>query len=577
MGQVLAVQNHTIKRILILVACLFCIKAMANDNVVVHIEGIHKTVQKNVLILLGDLNTRYFKSTDSLKKKIKKVMVAGSEPLGFYQVEYATRISNDVITIEVNSFSTVYWSTPDIEVRGAAASDTKLIELLDSASDEVGSRMSHQFYENLKHQFMTVCLNNGYLDAHFEEAVLEVSIIKATARIILKLQTGNRYYFAPIEFEGAQLSTTFLQKMTNLKVGDAYKRSKVERFYKQLIDTRYFSSVKFERKKNDDNTITLLVVLKSSPRFRYSVGAGFATDVGPRLNLGLERPWINSSGHQLKVRGKFSMKIKNAASEYRVPLYLGWVDSFIWSTGWQNKDVEDTESEELTTGFSLHREIRRWVGSVSLNLVNEQDLRGGVSTKEESYLYLATHWSRTRIWGNARNPAKGYKFWWSAESSTEGLGSDTDFIRGEFGSKWLQGVGEKHSILLKGGLGFIKTGNFENILSSKRFFVGGDQTIRGYDYESLSPVDDNGNQLGGRYLNTLGIEYRYQLLPKWQVSIFTDGGRAYDEGDAKVNVGAGVGARWISPIGPLSIDVAYPIGDELLDGARLHIYMGPVI
>ena len=76
---------------------------------------------------------------------------------------------------------------------------------------------------------------------------------------------------------------------------------------------------------------------------------------------------------------------------------------------------------------------------------------------------------------------------------------------------------------------------------------------------------------------TLGFEYRYQWLENWQLALFTDVGRAYRDTSEPERIGAGFGIRWISPIGPVSMDVALPIEDGEQSSPRLHIYMGPVI
>lgn len=563
-------------RLFILVIC-FSSVAFAGNKVDVDIEGIPKNVQKNIKILLSDLKRSDLKSKRVLNKKIRKAMIDGSEPLGFYNVKFTSSISSEKLSISVSDFVNVLWLPPEIQISGAAIDEKEVIALFELASEHVGETMTHEFYENIKSNLIIVCLNNGYLDAQFSSAKLEVSLQNAEAKVILSLDSGFQYRFAPISFEGGELSQTFLHKMTTIRDGDIYLRSQVEKFYQQLIDTQYFTSVKFLPQPNDDKSVTLNVVLESSPRYRYSTGLGFATDIGPRVKVGIERPWVNSKGHQLKVKSELSTKVKTATTEYIIPLYLDWVDSFVWSSGWQNKDVEGTGSEVFSTSFGMNRVLHSWVGSVNVNLENERYSLGDEPTTEVSYISMGTQWTRTRIWGNARNPSKGYKFWFSLETSSEDLGAETDFFITKGGFKWLHGLTEKQSLLLKSTGGIIFAGNIADLTATQLFYVGGDQTIRGYDYESLSTVDESGAIIGGQYLNAFGIEYRYQWLPKWQLSVFTDTGRAFRDSADKVYVGAGVGVRWISPIGPLNIDLAFPVNDDVYDGARLHVYMGPVI
>jgi len=110
--------------------------------------------------------------------------------------------------------------------------------------------------------------------------------------------------------------------------------------------------------------------------------------------------------------------------------------------------------------------------------------------------------------------------------------------------------------------------------------------VRGYGYESLGPtqkdadgnevLDKNGNKIvvGGNNLFVNSIEYDYLFEDtKWAAAVFFDAGNAANDTKIDVKRGVGAGARWISPIGPIRVDVAKALdGDE---GWRLHITMGP--
>jgi translocation and assembly module TamA len=116
--------------------------------------------------------------------------------------------------------------------------------------------------------------------------------------------------------------------------------------------------------------------------------------------------------------------------------------------------------------------------------------------------------------------------------------------------------------------------NIELIPASQRFFTGGDQTVRGYDYESLATTDANGELIGGRYLNVASAEYSFKVADRWRAAVFTDTGRAFNNRDEPWHKSIGIGARWLSPVGQIRVDFAVPIDDEE-KGWRLHIFIGP--
>ena len=126
-------------------------------------------------------------------------------------------------------------------------------------------------------------------------------------------------------------------------------------------------------------------------------------------------------------------------------------------------------------------------------------------------------------------------------------------------------------------MGILINDDFDKVPSSKRFFTGGDQTVRGYQFESLSSRNSESDLIGGDRLNVVSLEYRWRFKPHWAVATFVDSGRAYINSKEPFHTGAGVGIRWLSPIGQMSMDVAMPVNDNEYDGFQIHISMGPSI
>jgi translocation and assembly module TamA len=113
----------------------------------------------------------------------------------------------------------------------------------------------------------------------------------------------------------------------------------------------------------------------------------------------------------------------------------------------------------------------------------------------------------------------------------------------------------------------------ENLPPSLRFFAGGDNNLRGYAYESVSPLNQQGELVGGRYMATASLEYQYRVTGNWWLATFADYGSAWtDSPDWKRGVGFGV--RWGSPIGAVRIDFAWGLDAE---GSpfQLHFSLGP--
>jgi len=113
-----------------------------------------------------------------------------------------------------------------------------------------------------------------------------------------------------------------------------------------------------------------------------------------------------------------------------------------------------------------------------------------------------------------------------------------------------------------------------NVPDSQRFRAGGDDSVRGYEYRSLTP-QVNGVDVGGRVVATASLEVAHPIsarLPTVWWAAFIDAGRAAERWqDWSAAYGAGVGVRWRSPVGPLRADIAY--GEEV-NRWRLHVSVG---
>jgi translocation and assembly module TamA len=107
-----------------------------------------------------------------------------------------------------------------------------------------------------------------------------------------------------------------------------------------------------------------------------------------------------------------------------------------------------------------------------------------------------------------------------------------------------------------------------------RFYAGGDQSVRGYGYQTLGTRDSAGKVVGGKQLLVTGLELERALAGPWGVSIFHDAGNAFESFNrVRLHQGAGVGIHYRSPVGNLNLSLARRIHDEN-PGWRIHFTVG---
>ena len=161
---------------------------------------------------------------------------------------------------------------------------------------------------------------------------------------------------------------------------------------------------------------------------------------------------------------------------------------------------------------------------------------------------------------------------WQLDTIPPGFHYDWDQARASYAKAvYYRRVGKSGGLILRGELGATLARSREGIPSDFLFRTGGDQSVRGYAYESLG-VKRGDAVVGGRYLGVASVEYVQWLAPAWGAAVFYDAGNATDDvRDFKPVHGYGVGARWKSPVGLLKVDLAY---GERVRKAQLHFSVG---
>ncbi|MBT8149663.1 MAG: BamA/TamA family outer membrane protein, partial [Gammaproteobacteria bacterium] len=172
-------------------------------------------------------------------------------------------------------------------------------------------------------------------------------------------------------------------------------------------------------------------------------------------------------------------------------------------------------------------------------------------------------------------PASGFSYAATLEGANDWLLSDASFFRLSGNARWLRSFG-KHRLLQGlqlGGIALYGSTRLDDIPSSLRFFAGGDQSIRGYDYKSIAPRGSDNELSGGKYLAVTRSEYGYRFARSWRAALFVDAGAAFNDANDKFYLGPGVGLHWLSPIGAVRFDIGVAASED--QSIELHISLGP--
>lgn len=467
-----------------------------------------------------------------------------------------------------------------VQIEGEGKAQPEIQGLLDSLPIKTGQPIEHGAYESTKKQLHSLALSLGYFDFEFIENRIQVIGSLKVADITLTINSGPRYRFGDLKFDKDTKARSLVTQLLPFKVGDFYQASVVTLFSQQLKQTPYFSHVLVRPlfAQSANNAVPIGLVLTHKPTDNFDIGAGLSSDEGPRFTGKWERPWVNTKGHALGAEVFLSAPEQYASLDYRIPLEDALKNYLGLQLGAQYQDNNDTVSDKVSISATRHWTSHRsdWQRSAFVRLEQETFTQGLQAQQTTLLLTPGASISRLRSKG-------GLDVYWgdrqtiSAEFARETLFSDIDYVRLTVQSKWLRSF-DKHRFLWRLELGGIDSSDFTQVPASLRYFTGGDQSIRGFSYESISPfeLDANGDRelTGGRYLAVASMEYSYPVANKWRAAVFLDAGNAADKLSDEISVGTGLGANWLSPIGPVRFYLAR--GHNQFESAwRIHFSLGP--
>ena len=558
---------------------LFSTLTQAAGRVDVQVTPKSTALKKNIEAYIANLAEGDVKTLQAAKRTVLQQAQLASQALGYYQAQIVVTISEGekpVLHVAVERGEPVRLRTVNIQVNGEAA-ELPAFDVPDDKRLKVGARLDHSAYDDLKSLLQNQALRFGFFAANFTKSELLIDPQIGAADITLLFASGPRYRFGEVDFsEHAKIDQVLLERLLPFTPGTPYNSALVAKLSQNLQSTGYFEQVRVDAVGTAEGPldIPVKVSLEAIKPRTISVGAGFSTDVGPRGRLGWERHRVNSHGHKLGFDSEISQPRQNISAWYQVPLSAPLTDYVRFSSGYQREELVDADSRLVNLGVQWHARLPSdWLRVVSLRWEQENyDFGSGARSGRSSFLMPGIGYSVLRS-DSPLDPSQGYRLQWDVRGAKQDFIADADVLHVTALSRGLITLADKHRLLGRAQIGAIGTNNYSKVPPSLRFFAGGDQSVRGYDYQTLSPRDQQGNREGGRYMFAGSVEYQYTIAERWRVAAFVDQGNAFNSLGDKMNTGAGLGVRWVSPVGPLRLDLAHAFDED--KGWRIHFSMGP--
>ena len=515
---------------------------------------------------------------------------AALEPYGYYDATVQGElqpVGDDWrVTLHVKPGEPVKITAVDLQLDTTATAIDPIRRARRAIERLRGQRLDHGVYEAARDALSASLTANGFLGAKLLTHRVDVRRADHSAVIHLAWQAGPRYRFGQVRFEGSQFREGFLQRYVPFQAGDYFAQDQLLQLQQALNGADYFSVVNVLPDVDDarGGIVDVTVQLVPARRTIYTGGPFIGTDTGFGLRGGVERRWVNRRGHKWTNEIVLAQRLKTLSTLYTIPLPGSNQRSLNFGANLRDADTATSQSRTLELVGNETRLWHGWTRTVGVHALsgtftvgkrgNEPDNAPGIEHGRSTLVFAEAALSRKR----ADNPTfvrRGWAVTVSARSTAGSLLSDASYSQFTGDVKWINAFSRRDRLILRGSLGAIWTSNFAALPPQLRFFAGGDRSVRGYGYQSIGPRNAFDRVLGGRNLLVASTEVEHYFTRHWGMAAFIDAGNAFNGIDYRPKIGAGLGVRWLSPVGMIRLDVGVPVRNPDAHGFQLHIVIGP--
>lgn len=563
----------------------------------IRISGVDARLEENIRAHLNVATERCSTELRRLNRLLPQVnsdIERAAQALGYYGASYSSEFieANGCWALDLAitpgepvSFGEVQVNIAPDETR-TLSEDDPFANYLEDFPIRPGTQLLHSDYENLKSSLSAIAVENGYFAARFIRSELRVDLQRNRADVQIEFDPGERFRFGAIRITPIEaLSQRFIARFVPFAEGAPYSTEALIELRDSLNNSQFFSDVavtpqldsSFATGNASARDIPVNIDLNMRPRRSWSTGVGVTTDIGPRVTLAYEDRYLNRSGHSFKGDAALSPLDQRGNLTYNIPLRDPSTESISFSTGLVGQDNDTFTTETFKIGASYRSSVDAWfLGDDWMQNIftNYQHETSEINDVVDNYNLTISgiNWSKTQA-DDPIYPTRGWRLFTQISGASNALFSDLSFLQLYASGKFVYDIGIGR-FLVRSELATSIVGGVEELPVSIRYFAGGDQSVRGYQYGSIGAENDLGEVIGGKHLLTGSVEYDFQVRPGWRGAVFYDTGNSFaDYTNLALKSGVGFGVRWQSPIGPIRADIARGLDDG--GGFRLHITMGP--
>jgi outer membrane protein assembly complex protein YaeT len=500
---------------------------------------------------------------------------------GFYHTKITPEIiysSKREVNVTLKIDEGPWVKVTDINVEVAGPVD--LSELRQKWPLKPGDRFAEKPYDDLKNLYLNYLPNHGYPKVKVKGRVY-LNQEDNTARILLSVNPGPLCYFGGVNIkdeEKLETPAAAIREKITFKAGQVFNLGELFNTQRKLYGTNLFKSVVLtpEEVPPQEYNIPILVQLEERKKRSLKFGLGYGDEDKVRVRLGMVYRNLWGGGRLINLDARYSTLGYLYTQSFYNPVVFNSKFDFVNETGVRRRFLPGFNDQAYFTQSRLERDIpydlRLYFGH-GLEFARPFDipvetliLLQGTQPEKMYRASFAILGLRRETTDSAIDPHRGSIMVWANQFAPTFFGSGLQFTQSVLDVKRYQAIGDSNFVLagrVRGGL-IQPMQSTTQIPISRLFFSGGATSVRGYQLDFLSPRNASNNPIGGEAVVEFSLEGRFPLpiYPKIGGVIFIDAGDVYpkihnfDLGQLKYS--PGVGLRYLSPIGPIGVDIAFP-------------------
>lgn len=415
-------------------------------------------------------------------------------------------------------------------------------------------------------------LGDRYPAARLAASEARIDPATQSADLRLVIDSGPAFFYGAPEVKGAaRYPVSIVHHLNPARQGLPYRQQDLLDYQAALETSGYYAqaTVRVDPDPARAAAVPVEIEVVERPAKAFSVGAGVSTDTGARVQAGWQHRNLAGRALRLKLDARLETARQTGAAALAWPRNANGYENSLGAQ-LRHEDIEGQETRAWLLAARRSRVDGPIEATLSLQFQNETVEIGSAAGARNQALTANYAWTR-RSAGRAFYPRRGHVLTLQGGGAAEALLSDTSFLRLYARHTQYFPVGENGRLILRGEWGSVLAKTRDGIPTDFLFRAGGDNSVRGYAYQSLGR-SLTGGVASVRHLATGSVEYNHFFGGDWGAAVFVDAGDAADTPGALSPVfGVGVGARYRSPVGPINLDLAY---GEATDEFRLHFSLG---